>query len=928
MTTPPDSPLFDPARLAALRATGLLGAARERSFEHLTRLAARVLGVRMAFVNLVDADRQINLGCWPAGAAASLDMSREHSFCQHVVTSGKPFVVGDARTVAALASGPVVRDLGIIAYAGVPLRASGGEVVGSFCAADVEPREWTESDLATLTDLASAASTELERHTMLRQLASRDARHAELLDQTQELVVATDASGLITLVNRAWRETLGYTVEEARTFSPVLLVAPEHRAAYVEAAHRLLRGEPVADFEAVLMAKDGRRVVCRGHARPHFEDGRIVGTSAVYRDVTDARRAEHVRARLVATLEASPDFVAIVSSDRQILFMNRAGRRLVGLSDDDVSRVDIARLRTPEEDARVVGEIIPAAIRDGVWQGESTLLDGSGASIPISLVLVAHPSTHPGEPPYFLSVVARDLRDRIEAESAQREAEERFRTVIDATRESDRAFQRAALENLSDGVVACDAQGRLTLFNHALREIHGLPADDIPPEEWSEHYALYHGDGVTPLRMEDIPLFRALQGERVVNTEMVVAPHGRPARTCLASGQQFFDADGHLLGAVVAMHDVTAQKVSERALRDSEERFRTVVESLSEGLVITDLAGTATYVNQRMGEITGYAPEELVGRDLAVLLLKPEARASLDAYHDERRGGIGGRYAVEHVRRDGDTVWVEIAGVPYRDGSGTIVGTVGSVTDISERRRWESALLEAKEEAERANRSKTDFLSRASHELRTPLNSVIGFSTILLKNRQGTLGESDMSFVKRIRANGTHLLSLVNDLLDVAKVEAGRMTAELSPVLPYDLVHDVVSTLEGRVLEKGITLTADVSLDLEPLVTDAPKLKQVLINLVGNAIKFTDTGGVTVRVVGAADGEARQIVVEDTGCGIPAADLPHIFDAFTQAESARHTTDTGTGLGLAICKSFCDLLGYALRVESTLKTGTRFIIEL
>ena len=376
------------------------------------------------------------------------------------------------------------------------------------------------------------------------------------------------------------------------------------------------------------------------------------------------------------------------------------------------------------------------------------------------------------------------------------------------------------------------------------------------------------------------------------------------------------------------MRDVSAQKVSERALRDSEERFRTVVENLAEGLVITDLEGVATYVNRRMGVITGYAPDELVGKDLAELLMTPEARVPLASHLADRREGLGSRYSVEHLRRDGGKVWVEIAGVPYHDASGTVVGTVGSVTDISERRRWESALLEAKEEAERANRSKTDFLSRASHELRTPLNSVIGFSTILLKNRQCTLGESDVSFVQRIRANGTHLLSLVNDLLDIAKVEAGHMTKELSPVLPYDLVHDVVSTLEGRVLEKGITLTADVSLDLEPLVTDPAKLKQVLINLVGNAIKFTEKGGVTVRAIGNDTGGTAMLVVEDTGFGIPTADLPHIFDAFTQAESAHQSTDAGTGLGLAICKSFCDLLGYTLRVESTVGVGSRFIIEV
>ncbi len=921
MTSPPDSALLSLARLSALRATGLVEAPPDDAFDHLTRIAARALGARLARVTVVDAEHQVRLSCWPLELAGQRSIPREESLCQHVVASGEPLVVADARAVPHLAVVAGLRDCGGVAYAGVPLRALNGEVLGTFCAIDAEPRLWSGRDLDILRDLAAAAGVEVARRAAMRRLAWRDAQHSELLDQTEELVVATDDAGRITLVNRAWRDKLGYTLDDARTINPVQFVAPEHRVSYVDAARRLFAGESIADFEAVLVARDGRRIVCRGHAEPQIEDGQVVGASAVYRDVTEIRRAEHVRARLVATLEASPDFVAIATSERELVFINRAGRRLVGLPEDaDLRRLDPATLRTSVENERLRHEIIPAAVRDGVWQGDSSLLDRDGHSIPVSFVVVAHPSTHPGEPPYFVSVVARDLRERIKVEQAQHAAE--------ASRERDRAFQRAVLENLSDGIVACDAEGELTLFNRALREMHGLPAVTIPPEQWSEHYALYHADGVTPLAMSEIPLFRALNGERVLDQEIAIAPRGRTPRSVLSTGQQFHDTEGRLLGAVVAMRDVTEQKESERALRDSEERFRTVVENLTVGLVITDLQGTATYVNRRMSDITGYPVEELVGRDLAALLMRPEARAALASHLDERREGHASRYSVEHIRRDGSVVWVEIAGVPYRDSEGRVIGTVGSVTDISDRRRWESALFEAKEEAERANRSKTEFLSRASHELRTPLNSVIGFATILLKNRQGTLSAGDISFTERIQANGTHLLSLVNDLLDVAKVEAGHMTVELSPVLPYDLVHEVLFTLEGRVLDKDIALVADVSLDVAPLVTDAAKLKQVLINLVGNGIKFTAHGTVTVRVLGDATGGVHSIVVEDTGCGIPAGELPRIFDAFAQAESARHVSEAGTGLGLAICKSFCDLLGYRLRAESTPGVGTRFIVEL
>ena len=1044
MTHSPTTSILSPARLAALRATGLLDAPPEQAFDRLTGLAVRLIGVPVALVSLVDRDRQFFVSCPGLGEpwASARETPHSHSFCQHVVASGAPLVIEDSREHPLLAHNLGVRDLGVIAYAGLPLITSRGHVLGSFCAIDTRPRRWSESDLATLADLAAAAVTEVELRIVTRTLAERESQHAALLDHASELICAADLAGGITYVNRAWQDTLGYTADEARDIRPAALVTPEHRGRFIDVAVRLQRGEPVVDFEAVLIAKDGRRIVCRGRGSAHVADGVVVGTYAVYRDMTEERRSEHVRTRLVATLEASPDFVMILTSTGKLVFLNRAARRLVDLAEDaEVSSVDPAMLRPPAEHRRMADEIIPLAVHDGVWQGESTLLDAGGERVPVSQVVVSHPSTHPGEPPFFVSVVAHDLRHRVKAEHARRHSEALFRAAVDAsldafllfrsvrsadgritdfeivdaneqacalvtrprealvgallcetfpehrtrglfdeyvrvvetgdvlerefettvagvtaswvqiqavkvgdgcgvttrdiserrtdeaTRERDRAFQTAVLEHLSDGIVACDAAGQLTLFNRATREFHGLPPEPIPAERWAEHYALYQADGTTPLTLHDVPLFRALRGERVVNEEMVIAPLDHPPRAVICSGQQFFDAEGQLLGAVVAMRDVTAQKITERALRDSEERFRTVVQSLGEGVIITDLRGVAIYSNDRMRDITGYSADELIGRDLTQLLFKPEERDTHERHLDVRRRGDGERYTVEHLRKDGRLVWVEIAGVPFRNGAGEVIGTVGSVTDVSERRRWEAELLEAKEEAERANRAKSDFLSRASHELRTPLNSVIGFSGILLKNRAGTLAASDLSYVERIRANGGHLLSLVDDLLDIAKVEAGRMTLELSEVVLFDLVHDVVATLEGRVIEKGITLVADVPFALRPALTDAAKLKQVLINLVGNAIKFTSEGGVTVRVLGSASGAPESIVVQDTGCGIPTADLERIFDAFTQADAARHAAESGTGLGLAISRSFCDLLGYRLRAESELGAGTRFIID-
>jgi PAS domain S-box-containing protein len=363
-------------------------------------------------------------------------------------------------------------------------------------------------------------------------------------------------------------------------------------------------------------------------------------------------------------------------------------------------------------------------------------------------------------------------------------------------------------------------------------------------------------------------------------------------------------------------------EAAEQALQRSEERFRLLVASVKDyAILLLDPEGRVDSWNEGAERINGWRAEEIVGQPISRFYL-PEDVAAKKPERELENAIAHGRSEDEgwRVRKDGSRFWANVIVAPLYEDDGTLRGFAKVTRDFTERKK-------AEEEIQRANRAKSDFLAMMSHELRTPLNSIIGFSEVLIDGKFGQLNERQSRYLNNVHASGRHLLGLINDLLDLSKIEAGRLEVALHPCSPRLILTEALATLQPAADAAKVELVVKPGAagSSDAVAADAVRFKQVLYNLLSNAIKFTPPGG-RVRVGTETIGARVRISIEDSGGGISAEDLPRLFVPFTQLENAKDKS--GTGLGLALTRELVELMGGRIGVDSPAGAGATFYIEL
>lgn len=763
----------------------------------------------------------------------------------------------------------------------------------------------------------SLAHWERMRYTRLEtRFESLQALHALILSSAGEGIFGIDAQRRVIFANPAAEKLLGYESAELLEQSIWSLVQPadhlEDCAPYAGSAlaEALAQGETVRMTGDLFWRKDGTSFPVEYTATPLLEEQQFAGLVVVFRDITmdlevEAKLQENAE-RFRMAFQHAPVGKVLLAADGQFLLANPAIYKLVGVSEAEFVGKYATDFLLDNHD---FSDGLHQKMQDGELdhyqiEKEYRLKNGTVLYLLISMAAVRDSQRN------FLYAIAHVVDI-----TAQREMMARLHEQGELLRG---AFFQAPI---GKAVLSQDLQW--LEVNQAFSRMTGFSRDELLSKGFLD---MVHPDDQARDREM---LSQMLRGD-MTSTQLE---------------KRFLHKDGHVIWAqvdvslavdvagqpayfVAQIQDITQRKQIEEALRDSESRFRSAFDYAPHGLALVSETGYFLKANRALAQITGYSQDELLQYRFADLThsedLEPDldlagqlARGERDSYQMEKR----------YIHKNGHVVWVQLNVSAVRDERDQFGYFISQIQDITKRKEAEALLRQAKEEAEAAASAKADFLATMSHEIRTPMNAVLGMAGLLSAT---SLTPEQREQVDTIQSGSSTLLSILNDILDYSKIESGKMELERAPFDLRSCIEEAFTLFVQKVMEKGLGLSYHIEPGVPAMIEgDSTRLRQILVNLVANALKFTEQGeihlGVAAQSRPAGSDEVTLVFsLRDTGCGIPQDKLQMIFESFSQVGPAVTRQYGGTGLGLAICNRLVRLMNGEISVDSQLGEGSTF----
>lgn len=651
-------------------------------------------------------------------------------------------------------------------------------------------------------------------------------------------------------------------------------------------------------------------ILDRGMIINYSESGkpqRIIGT---HTDITQRKQNEEELKRLSLVASANENGVVFTDVEGKITWCNEGFCKTTGFLPEDILG------KTPVE-------LLHGELTDAEQLQKMIDLFFSGHNFDVELMCYRKNKTHfwgrakgqsvlngKGEVLQYFAIV-EDISNEKEAQQKLAEFEQRFRT---------------ALEKIGDNVWEHDMVTGKTSFSNSA----GISG--YVPGKTKDNVALWWNQ----VPAEDR---RMLVRNNQLYKEGKIDHHILEYRLINSDGSERWvldrgvviekDKDDKPLKIVGTHTDITERKKAEQLLQMNEEKYRSIIANMNLGLLEVDNNEIIQYANQCFCNMSGYELEELKGRKASLLFTRGESSEMIETKNDLRKKGISDAYEIAMKNKRGELKWWLISGAPRFDDQGNLVGSIGIHLDITEQKEIELELHDAREAAEQSAKTKELFLANMSHEIRTPMNAILGMAHQLNKT---TLNSTQHFYLDTISKAADHLLVVINDILDISKIEAGKLSLERIGFKPDEVIKHCMMVMNHRAEEKGLRLLKEGGEGHCPVfIGDPHRLTQVMLNLISNAVKFTEKGYVLVKCKLTPEISRQQsliVSVTDTGIGMDESYQESLFQKFTQEETTTARKYGGTGLGMSISKQLIELMNGSIDVKSKKGAGTTITISV